>query len=184
VTKISSHLCKTDLGEHAMLVYDDASSFREIYSSHCKKALASERNSVMILSHYETKPSVIQAIAELELPTELHERNGSLIITDASEILSKSGNIVDFLRYLMTAEMSAKKRGKDRLDIIIDMGCFYHLGRTNDISKYEETISSRKDKQSTIICCYNQKDLARVDSPIREKVLGNHDKSFAIVENA
>jgi hypothetical protein len=183
VTKISGHLCKTDAGEHAMLLYDDVTSFRDIYSSHCKKALQGEGNSVMILSHYEVKASVIQTLKEVELDVENRENDGSLIMIDASEILSKSENIVDFLRYLMTAEMAVKKRGKMRLDIIVDMGCFYHLSRVDEIPRFEESISARTNKESTIICCYNSKDFQRMDEGPREKIRSHHMKSFAIVQD-
>jgi hypothetical protein len=183
VTKISGHLCKTDSGEHAMLVYNDITSFRDIYSSHCKKALQAESNSVMILSHYEVKSSVIHALEELELPVKRLEGDGSLIMMDASEMLSKSDKVIDFLRYLMTAEMSAKKRGKKRLDIILDMGCFFHLSRMSEIPAFEQAITARADKQSAVICCYHSKDIAKLDERARESVDLNHVKSFAIVEN-
>jgi hypothetical protein len=183
VTKISGYLCKADSGEHAMLVYDNITSFRDIYSTHCKKAFQVQGNSVMILSHYEVKTSVIQALKEVELDVTRHESEGSLILMDASEVLSKSENIDDFLRYLMTTEMSAKKRGKNRLDVIIDMGCFYHLDRLDEVARFEESISARTDNPSTVICCYNSKDFARLDSQTRDKICAVHGKSFEIVEN-
>jgi hypothetical protein len=83
----------------------------------------------------------------------------------------------------MTAEMSAKKRGKKRLDIILDMGCFFHLNRMSEIPAFEEAITARADKQSTVICCYHGKDIAKLDERARENVGLNHVKSFAIVEN-
>lgn len=183
VTKISGHLCKTDSGEHAMLVYNDITSFRDIYSSHCKKALQSPSSSVMILSHYEIKSLVIQALKEVELNVEGHENDSSLVLMDASEILSKSENIVDFLRYLMTTEISAKTRGKNRLDIIVDMGCFYHLNRLDEITKFEKAISARTENPSTVICCYHNKDFSKLDPQIRENIYSLHGKSFTIVEN-
>jgi hypothetical protein len=183
LTKISGHLCKTDPGEHAMLLYDDITSFRDIYSSHCKKALLSVGRSVMILSHYEIKASVIHALKEVELNVERHENDGSLILVDATEMLSRSQNIVDFLRYLLTAEMAAKKRGKKRLDVVLDMGCFYHLNRLEDICVFEKSLSVRTENLSTVICCHNKKDFARLDSRIRENIELHHAMSFVIVEN-
>jgi hypothetical protein len=183
VTRISGHLCKTNAGEHAMLLYDDVSSFRDIYSSHCKKALQGEGSSVMILSHYEANTSVVQTLKEVELDVEHHKKDGSLIMIDASEILSKSENVVDFLRYLMTAEMAVKKRGKMRLDIVVDMGCFYHLRRADEIPKFEESIAARTNKESTIICCYHSRDFERMDEGLREKIRSGHAKSFAIVKD-
>lgn len=159
-------------------VVNDIASFRDIYSSHCKKALRAESNSVMILSHYEIKPLVVQALADVELAVEPHERDGSLIIMDASEMLSKSENVIDFLRYLMTAEMSAKRRGKNRLDIIIDMGCFYHLDRLDEIPAFEESISARTDNRSTVICCYHNKDFERLSDQVRKTIHSHHDKSL------
>jgi hypothetical protein len=82
-------------------------------------------------------------LKESELPVERYEENGSLTIVDGSGVLSKSDNVIDFMRYLMTTEMAAKKRGKQILEIIIDMGCFYHLERTEQLPKFEESIFAR-----------------------------------------
>lgn len=98
---------------------------------------------MLFLTHYEIKSSIRDTLKESELPVERYEENGSLTIVDGSGVLSKSDNVIDFMRYLMTTEMAAKKRGKQILEIIIDMGCFYHLERTEQLPKFEESIFAR-----------------------------------------
>lgn len=185
VTKISQSLENSGGSTgHNMLCYSSATSLREIYGPICKRALVEQNTAVLFLTHYETPLSISYALKEYEIPTLEHEALGSLVIADASRALSKSNVSTDFARYLETFWKTSERRGMERTKVIIDMGAFYHSGRTSELAEFEDSICKpvAESKSSTILCCYHAKDLARLPLQDQEHLPSLHSKSFVIKE--
>jgi hypothetical protein len=190
---ITKLLCEMEFGEHNMLVYQDLNSFRYIYVLHSKKTLISSDRSMLILTHYETETAIRNTLKEYEISAEQHLADRSLIIGDASIILSKSNTINDLVHYIKSIESISEKRGRTKLDIIIDMGCFYHLNKNYQLTEFERSIDNksldntklsvrRSSPCSTILCCYQAKDLGRSGKDQVNFLHKCHSKSFIIIE--
>jgi len=178
--KIADQLCRIDPGEHNMLLYSDRNSLHDVYCTHIKKSLEKEK-SIVILSHYETPMNVKQALNEIDIDVGKHQDDHSLIILDGSGIIYKSGMHI-FFEYLKSLESLAIKAGKHGIEVLVDMGSFYHLDRQQEIVHYENLCNSiTLNSKSSMICCYHSQDLAKI-SFLKDQIHRCHSKNFIIKE--
>lgn len=179
---ISRRLSKMAPGEHAILIYNDINSLREICCSHSKESLQSRNNVMIILYHYETGTSIRIALREFDIDVGRFEENRSLVIRDADGLLFRP-NIDGVMHYLKSLELLAINRGKNGIDIIIDMGSFKHFGKEQELLQCElEFNSISSGSRSSILCCYHEKDIKAFDPNIIENIHKFHLTSYIVKE--
>jgi hypothetical protein len=170
------------LGEHAMLIYNDISSLREIYCSLSKESLQSRNNVMIILYHYETGTSIRIALREFDIDVDRFEEDRSLIIRDADGILFRP-NLDSVMHYLKSLELLAINCGKSGIDIIIEMGSFKHFGKEQELLQCEMEFNNiSTGSRSSILCCYHEKDIKAFDPNIIEEIHKFHLTSYIVKE--
>jgi hypothetical protein len=178
--RVADLLCKMDFGDHNMLIYPDRNTLHDVYCSHIKKSLEKNEKAVVMLSHYENSSSVRYALKEVDILVEKHEADHSLILLDADSVIFKA-SMDTFIQYMKGLEELALKDGKKGIDIVIDMGSFYHMKKGDEILKYEHACNrTTAGSKSSILCCYHVSDLQRVDNESIKEIQSCHSKSFII----
>ncbi len=144
-----------------MLIYQDINSLREICSSYSKESLQSRNNAMVLLYHYDTRTSLINALKEFDIDIDTFEADRSLLVRDADEILFRP-DLHSFIQYLKGLQLFAVKSGKNGIDIVIDMGAFQHFGKEKELAKCEiglNNVAASSGSRSSIVCCYHDNDV-------------------------
>lgn len=139
---------------------------------------------MVILYHYDTRTSLINAIKEFDIDVDTFEADSSLLVKDADEILFRP-DLGSFILYLKSLQLLAIKSGKNGLDIVIDMGPFQHFGKEKEIAKCEiglNGIATYSGSRSSIVCCYHDNDVKGLDSNIIEDLHKSHQTSYVVKE--
>lgn len=165
-------LAQIQFGEHNILVYEDITSFRQIYSNHARKRLE-DNEIVMLLPYFENVDSVKFYLQEAGVDVEQRSRDGSLVIVDSVEQFFGEGK--DFLYFLSILEKKAKEKGKEGISVIADMDAFYQVYDENRLVKYETSIQPKTDtKYSSLLCSYQRTNFNRLTKSARELILAQH----------
>lgn len=167
-----------------MLLYQDISSLREICSSYSKESIQSKNNAIVILYHYDTRTSLLNALKEFDIDVDTFEADRSLLIRDADEILFRP-DLASFIQYIKSLQLLAIKFGKNGVDIVIDMGLFQHFGKEKELAKYEEAlnnVATSPGSRSSIVCCYHDNDVKGLDRDIMEDLHKSHLTSYVVKE--
>jgi hypothetical protein len=167
-----------------MLIYQDINSLREICSSYSKESIQSKNNAMVILYHYDTRTSLLNALMEFDIDVDTFEADRSLLIRDADEILFRS-DLASFIQYLKSLQLLAIKSGKNGVDIVIDMGPFQHFGKEKELVKYENAlnnVATTSGSRSSIVCCYHDNDVKGLDRETMDDLHLSHLTSYVVKE--
>jgi hypothetical protein len=172
ISTFLKQLAQIQFGEHNILVYEDVSAFRQIYSNHAKKRLEANEI-VLLLPYFESVDSVKFYLQEAGVDVEQHSKDGSLVIVDSVEQFFGEGK--DFLYFLGILEKKAREKGKEGISVIADMGAFYQIYDESRLIKYETSIQPRTDaKYSSLLCSYQKDNFNRLSKSARELILAQH----------
>ena len=114
--EIIERLNKIEYGEHAILIYSNQYSFREIYSHYYNIALKNNEI-VLILTYYETADCVRQTLNEIDVNVEKYEKEKVLMIMeDITKTYFDSAK--DFLSFIEVLDKQKDKMGKNGISVI------------------------------------------------------------------
>ena len=176
---VVEQLHKFEFGEHNILVYPDLDTLRELYARHCKKRLEKDNELVILLPHYVNSPSIRYAVQEVEIDVKRYEADQTLVIMDAINTMFNPST-TDFLAYLRGLEARARAKKKDGICVIVDMGAFYHLGKTDELIKYEASIPSKSELKSNLLCVYHKRDFDRLLGEQQVAICKSHHREIMI----
>ena len=115
--EVSEELRKSTMGAHALVLYPDLITFRELYSFYIRSALY-DSGIVLILPYLETVDTVRQILSEdsANIDVRKYEKEQSLLIMDS--LKGYFGLREGLLPFILHTADFAKKSGKKPLCII------------------------------------------------------------------
>jgi hypothetical protein len=184
VVVILDQLNQIEFGAHYVLIYDDLTTFRQIYLYYAKLQLEENNELVLLLPYYETTDTVRRYLRENEdacIDVRKYEKEGSLVIIDSIRAYFCSTSIITFVERLVK---HAEKLGKDGVTGIADMGAFFQFNNSKNkkasVMKYENSLPSKFYSKLKGFCCYDQKDFDRLTEYQKKKLLDQHGKDLVI----
>jgi MEDS: MEthanogen/methylotroph, DcmR Sensory domain len=173
-------LNKIEYGEHIILIYPNLYALREIYSHYCNIALKNDEL-VLILTYYETAGRIRQTLKELNINVEKYEKENDLVIIEDS-IEINSGYKEDFLSLLKTLDKQQKKRSKNGISVIADMGVFFHSQNNKDaLVDFESSLPSKFDMNVKRICNYHSGDFDRFEKYEKDNLIEPHHRRIKVL---
>ena len=171
--EIIERLNKIEYGEHAILIYPNQYSFREIYSHYCNIALKNNEI-VLILTYYETADCVRQTLNEIDVNVEKYEKEKVLMIMeDITKTYFDSAK--DFLLFMEVLDKQKDKMGKNGISVIADMGTFFHFQNNKDaVMTFESSLPSKFGIKMKRICNYHDGDLGRFEDDEMDSLIELH----------
>ena len=181
--EVSEELRRSALGTHALVLYPDLLTMRELYSFYARSALA-DSEIVLILPYLETVGSVKQILSEdsANIDVRKYEKEQSLLIMDSLKgYFGLEEGLIPFL--LQTADF-AKKSGKS-LSVLSDMGSFFYYDKKDDLLQYEMSLPSRYEKMNLKgFCSYHLRDFdKRFSEKERQKLIKHHGKTVILLSS-
>ena len=182
--EVSEELRKSTLGAHAIVLYPDLLTWRELYSSYARSALV-DSEIVLILPYLETADSVRQILSEdsANIDVRKYEKEQSLLIMDSLKgYFGLQEGLIPFL--LQTANF-AKKSGKN-LSVMSDMGSFFYYNKKDELLQYEMSLPSRYEKINLKgFCAYHLRDFdVRFSDRERQDLIYHHSKSLMLLSSS
>jgi heme exporter protein D len=182
--QVSEELRKSAMGTHALILYPDLLTLRELYSFYVKSALG-DSEIVLILPYLETVGNVKRILSEdsENIDVRKYEKNQSLLIMDSLKgYFGLQEGLIPFL--IQTAEF-AKKSGKS-LSVLSDMGSFFYYDKKDDLLQYEMALPSRYEKMNLKgFCAYHQRDFdKRFSEKERQDLITHHGRTLTLVSSS
>jgi hypothetical protein len=203
-------LNKSPRGTHCLVVYPDLITLRTMYTHYTKIQL--EKNEiVLILPYYETTDMVRLFLSGINvygdnndnnpfgysgIQVGKYEKEGSLMIMDSLKAYFPSEeqgsfdykntqwglNLKSFIDILLK---HAKRRRKDGVTVLSDLGSFYHNSHNHSNQKlieYEKSIPKKYEDMSLKgFCLYHQNDFERHFSQERQsQLLECHNRNIVL----
>jgi hypothetical protein len=176
-------LDKAVCGAHYIIIYPDLFTLRDLYTNYIYKQIEENNGIVQINPFYETADSVKQMLSEKYNDgmdgVFKHEREKSLIITDALEEYFCNPNHMQFKKSLANY---TREIGKNCFSILTDMGAIPYKCKSNDLMDYESSLPRKFDVPMKGFCIYHKKDFDRLSDEQKQKLLEHHGKTIEIVE--
>lgn len=162
-----------------MMLYPTLDILRQFYCAYTKKEIAKYNSIVIIASYYETTESVRWnlSLSPYSLNVAKYEDDGSLIISDATNLYSTNDRALEFVTNIAN---EAKSLGKKAVTMMADMGAFHEREHPDDIIDYEISFLPKRfniDRKG--FCLYNIKDMELL-SP--EQTQGLSEQHCMIIE--
>jgi hypothetical protein len=202
-------LNKSPRGTHCLVVYPDLITLRTMYTHYTRIQL--EKNEiVLILPYYETTDMVRLFLSGINvygdnnnnnpfgysgIEVGKYEKEGSLMIMDSLKAYfpseeqgsfnnkTKGGlNLISFIDILLK---HAKRRRKEGVTVLSDLGSFYHNSHNHSNQKlieYEKSIPKKYEDMSLKgFCLYHQNDFERHFSQEQQgQLLECHNRSIVL----
>jgi MEDS: MEthanogen/methylotroph, DcmR Sensory domain len=180
---VSEELRKSAIGAHALVLYPDLLTLRELYSLYARSALANSEI-VLILPYLETADSVRQILSEdsANIDVRKYEKEQSLLIIDSLKgYFGLQEGLIPFL--LQTADF-ARKSGKS-LSVLSDMGSFFYYNKKDDLLQYEMSLPSRYEEMNLKgFCAYHLRDFdVRFSEKERQDLIKHHGKTLMLLSS-
>lgn len=181
---ILQEMMRSNYGEHNLLIYQDLSALKEIYSRYFKNRLESNKETILYLSTYQNVDRVRRTLRDVDLDVARYEENGSLVILDS--VRGYFGSDSDILSQIKISSKRAQNQGWSGCCVIADMGMFYLIKDEQRLLKCEVSMPLRFDTdydsiKCKIYCCYHQKDFNRFTKDERALLLEHHYRKLVIV---
>jgi MEDS: MEthanogen/methylotroph, DcmR Sensory domain len=171
------------LGTHALVLYPDLLTLRELYSFYARSALG-DSEIFLFLPYLETVANVKRVLSEdnANIDVRKYEKEQSLLIMDSLKgYFGLQEGLIPFL--LQTADL-AKKSGKS-LSVLSDMGSFFYYDKKDDLLQYEMVLPSRYEKMNLKgFCAYHQQDFdKRFSEKERQDLIKHHGKTLMLLSS-
>jgi hypothetical protein len=182
--EISEELRNSSLGTHALVLYPDLLTLRELYSFYARSALG-DSEVFLFLPYLETVANVKRVLSEdsANIDVRKYEKEQSLLIMDSLKgYFGLQEGLIPFL--LQTADF-AKKSGKS-LSVLSDMGSFFYYNKKDDLLQYEMSLPSRYEKMNLKgFCAYNLRDFdVRFSDKERQDLIKHHGKTLMLLSSS
>ena len=181
--EVSEELRNSSLGTHALVLYPDLLTLRELYSFYARSALG-DSEIFLFLPYLETVANVKRVLSEdnANIDVRKYEKEQSLLIMDSLKgYFGLQEGLIPFL--LQTADF-AKKSGKS-LSVLSDMGSFFYYDKKDDLLQYEMVLPSRYEKMNLKgFCAYHQRDFdKRFSEKERQDLIKHHGKTLMLLSS-
>ena len=182
--EISEELRNSSLGTHALVLYPDLLTLRELYSFYARSALG-DSEIFLFLPYLETVANVKRVLSEdsANIDVRKYEKEQSLLIMDSLKgYFGLQEGLIPFL--LQTADF-AKKSGKS-LSVLSDMGSFFYYNKKDDLLQYEMSLPSRYERMNLKgFCAYNLRDFdVRFSDKERQDLIKHHGKTLMLLSSS
>lgn len=182
--EISEELRNSSLGTHALVLYPDLLTLRELYSFYARSALG-DSEIFLFLPYLETVANVKRVLSEdsANIDVRKYEKEQSLLIMDSLKgYFGLQEGLIPFL--LQTADF-AKKSGKS-LSVLSDMGSFFYYSKKDDLLQYEMSLPSRYERMNLKgFCAYNLRDFdVRFSDKERQDLIKHHGKTLMLLSSS
>jgi hypothetical protein len=181
--EISEELRKLTMGAHALVLYPDLLTLRELYSFYAKSALA-DSEIVLILPYLETVDNVKRILSEdrVNINVRKYEKEQSLLIMDS--LKGYFGLQEGLLPFITQTEDFAKRSGKS-LSVLSDMGSFFYYDKKDDLLQYEMALPSKYEKMNLKgFCAYHLIDFEkRFSEKERHNLIKHHGKTLILLSS-
>ena len=183
--EISEELRKSTMGTHALLLYPDLLTLRELYSFYTRSAL-SDNEIVLILPFLETADTVRRMLSadSANIDVRKYEKEQSLLIIDSLKgYFGLQGGLMPFL--IQTTDF-AKKSGKRILSVLSDMGSFFYYDKKDDLLQYEMALPSKYENMNLKgFCIYHLRDFDnRLSEKERRALIRHHGKTLILLSSS
>jgi hypothetical protein len=183
--EISEELRKSTMGTHALLLYPDLLTLRELYSFYTRSAL-SDNEIVLILPFLETTGTVRRMLSgdSANIDVRKYEKEQSLLIIDSLKgYFGLQEGLMPFL--IQTADF-AKKSGKRILSVLSDMGSFFYYDKKDDLLQYEMALPSKYEYMNLKgFCAYHLRDFDnRLSEKERRALIKHHGKTLILLSSS
>lgn len=183
--EVSEELRKSTMGAHALVLYPDLLTFRELYSFYIRSALY-DSGIVLILPYLETVDTVRQILSEdsANIDVRKYEKEQSLLIMDS--LKGYFGLREGLLPFILQTADFAKKSGKS-LSVLSDMGSFFYYDKKrDDLLQYEMALPSKYEKMNLKgFCAYHLRDFdKRFSEKERRELVKHHGKTMILVSSS
>jgi MEDS: MEthanogen/methylotroph, DcmR Sensory domain len=183
--EISEELRKSTMGTHALLLYPDLLTLRELYSFYTRSAL-SDNEIVLILPFLETTGTVRRMLSgdSANIDVRKYEKEQSLLIIDSLKgYFGLQGGLMPFL--IQTTDF-AKKSGKRILSVLSDMGSFFYYDKKDDLLQYEMALPSKYEYMNLKgFCIYHLRDFDnRLSEKERLVLIKHHGKTLILLSSS
>ena len=163
--EVSEELKRSALGTHALVLYPDLLTMRELYSFYARSALA-DSEIVLILPYLETVSSVKQILSEdsANINVRKYEKEQSLLIMDSLKgYFGLEEGLIPFLL----------------------QGAFFYYDKKDDLLQYEMSLPSRYEKMNLKgFCSYHLRDFdKRFSEKERQKLIKHHGKTVILLSS-
>lgn len=174
-------LCETSYGEHNVVIYPNLDAFREIYTRLTKARIENNNDRVLLLPHYETSRSVVQALMEVDIKAKEQSEKGFLEIIDAQHAFFDPAQ--DFMGVVKASATDAVKDGKSGVFVIADMGSFFHRQMISEAISHECRMAAQcENSRFTIFCCYHSRDFEKLSKEQEAQMCENHYRNLFVRE--
>lgn len=182
--EISEELRNSSLGTHALVLYPDLLTLRELYSFYARSALG-DSEIFLFLPYLETVANVKRVLSEdsSNIDVRKYEKEQSLLIMDSLKgYFGLQEGLIPFL--LQTADF-AKKSGKS-LSVLSDMGSFFYYNKKDDLLHYEMSLPSRYERMNLKgFCAYNLRDFdVRFSDKERQDLIKHHGRTLMLLSSS
>ena len=182
--EISEELRNSSLGTHALVLYPDLLTLRELYSFYARSALG-DSEIFLFLPYLETVANVKRVLSEdsANIDVRKYEKEQSLLILDSLKgYFGLQEGLIPFL--LQTADF-AKKSGKS-LSVLSDMGSFFYYNKKDDLLQYEMSLPSRYERMNLKgFCAYNLRDFdVRFSDKERQDLIKHHGRTLMLLSSS
>ena len=182
--EISEELRNSSLGTHALVLYPDLLTLRELYSFYARSALG-DSEIFLFLPYLETVANVKRVLSEdsANIDVRKYEKEQSLLIMDSLKgYFGLQEGLIPFL--LQTADF-VKKSGKS-LSVLSDMGSFFYYNKKDDLLQYEMSLPSRYERMNLKgFCAYNLRDFnVRFSDKERQDLIKHHGRTLMLLSSS
>lgn len=173
-------------GIHCLIIYPDLPTLRDFYTHYIKNQMEDNNGAVLLSPFYETADRVRQTLSEghAAIDVSKFEEEKTLFITDALKqyFQETEGEETDWsFRKRMVKQ--AKKRGKNGLSILGDLGAFQYKGKIKESVDYELSLPTKFDIDLKGLCLYSEKDFERFAEEQKQKLIEHHGMAIKIGHN-
>ena len=134
---------------------------------------------VLFNPFYETVTTVRRAFCDSHKAIDVndYENTESLIINDSLKEYFEQSDPMDSKKKLV--ELS-KRKGKDGLSVLADMGPYFFKMNYENLLQYELSLPSSLGPSLTGICIYHKDDFNRLSEEQRQQLVKNHSMRFVL----
>ena len=183
--EISEELRNSSLGTHALVLYPDLLTLKELYSFYARSALG-DSEIFLFLPYLETVANVKRVLSEdsANIDVRKYEKEQSLLIMDSLKgYFGLQEGLMPFL--IQTADF-AKKSGKRILSVLSDMGSFFYYDKKDDLLQYEMALPSKYENINLKgFCTYHLRDFDnRLSERERRVLIKHHGKTLILLSSS
>jgi hypothetical protein len=170
VKKIS----ESKYGLHCLLIYPNLPTFRKFYAYYIQRQINLKNEIILFNPFYETVGTVRQklSLGHMHVDEFKSKSDISLIIADS---LHQYFGKVSMIKFKEKLVKYAKKKKKNGVSILSDMGPYFFKMLCNELIDYEFSLPTEFDSPLKGICVYNQLDFeVRLTEKQKLDIINHH----------